>query len=57
MKPGTDPICRIEYLDRVVREDIPSLPKTMRQLIKRAIETRLTLDPKIHTKTSETLAG
>lgn len=43
-KPGSDPFT-IEYLDRVVEEDIPDLPKTMRELIKRAIETRLVADP------------
>lgn len=36
---------RIEYLDSVVDEDIPNLPRTMRALIKRAIEERLTVDP------------
>lgn len=44
-KPGTDTGFKIEYLDSVVSEDIPALPKTMRQLIKKAIETRLTVDP------------
>jgi mRNA interferase RelE/StbE len=36
---------RIEYLDSVVEEDIPRLPKGARHLIKRAIEERLTIDP------------
>ena len=36
---------QIEYLDTVVEEDIPALPKSMRELIKRAIEERLTVDP------------
>lgn len=36
---------RIEYLDSVVEEDIPNLPRTMREVIKRAIEERLTIDP------------
>ena len=35
----------VTYLDRVVDEDIPALPKKMRELIKRAIESRLTADP------------
>ena len=35
----------IEYLDHVVEEDIPKLPKTMRNRIKRAIESRLSIDP------------
>ncbi len=43
-KPGNKPY-KIEYLDNVVSEDIPDLPKTMRALIKRAIETRLTVEP------------
>lgn len=36
---------QIVYLDSVVKEDIPNLPKTMRGLIKKAIEKRLTIDP------------
>jgi len=36
---------RVEYLDSVVDEDIPKLPKTVRALIKSAIEERLTIDP------------
>lgn len=36
---------QIEYLDTVVEEDIPALPKTVRDRIKRAIESRLTMDP------------
>ncbi len=43
-EPGNDPY-RIEYLDSVVAEDIPNLPKTLRGLIKKAIEERLTIDP------------
>jgi mRNA interferase RelE/StbE len=43
-KPGNDTFY-IEYLDTVVDEDIPALPKTVRDRIKRAIETRLTMDP------------
>ena len=35
----------IEYLENVVKEDIPALPKTMRARIKKAIEGRLTADP------------
>jgi len=44
-KPGNNSLFEIEYLDAVVEEDIPSLPKTMRERIKRAIETRLVADP------------
>ncbi len=43
-KPGND-IFQIEYLDTVVKEDIPSLPVTVRERVKRAIETRLSADP------------
>lgn len=43
-KPGSD-FYQIEYLDIVVDSDIPALPKTMRDRIKRAIETRLSMDP------------
>jgi mRNA interferase RelE/StbE len=43
-KPGNKTYA-IEYLKTVVEKDIPALPKTMRALIKRAIETRLTVEP------------
>lgn len=43
-KPGNKPF-QVCYVDRVVDEDIPKLPKTMRELIKRAIESRLVADP------------
>ena len=43
-KRGSKPFT-IEYLDSVVEEDIPALPKTMKDRIKQAIETRLTADP------------
>jgi mRNA interferase RelE/StbE len=43
-KPGNQPY-QIEYLDTVVDEDIPALPKSMREIIKRAIEERPTADP------------
>lgn len=43
-KPGNKPYS-IQYLDTVVEEDIPALPKRMRELIKRAIEARLVADP------------
>jgi len=36
---------QISYLDVVVREDIPSLPKRTRELIQSAIEQRLAVDP------------
>ena len=34
----------VDYFERVVAEDIPALPKTVRERIRRAIEERLTLD-------------
>ncbi|MGE3758708.1 MAG: type II toxin-antitoxin system RelE/ParE family toxin [Pseudobdellovibrionaceae bacterium] len=43
-KPGSK-VFTIEYLESVVEEDIPALPKTMRDRIRNAIETRLTADP------------
>ncbi len=43
-KPGSETY-EIVYLDTVVDEDIPALPATMRERIKRAIETRLVADP------------
>jgi mRNA interferase RelE/StbE len=43
-RPGNR-VFSIEYLETVVEEDIPALPKTMRLRIKNAIETRLTSDP------------
>lgn len=39
------PTFHLTYLDVVVREDIPLLPKTMRARIKKAIEDRLGVDP------------
>jgi addiction module RelE/StbE family toxin len=36
---------QISYLDIVVREDIPSLPKRAKELIQSAIEERLEVDP------------
>jgi mRNA-degrading endonuclease RelE of RelBE toxin-antitoxin system len=36
---------RVEYLDVVAEDDMPALPKTARLAIKRAIETRLAVDP------------
>lgn len=35
----------IEYLQDVVAEDIPALPKSIKETIKRAIEERLRVDP------------
>jgi mRNA interferase RelE/StbE len=35
----------IEYQEHVLSEHIPSLPLTMRKLIKRAIAERLMVDP------------
>ena len=36
---------RIQYLSMVVERDIPLLPKTMKIMIKTAIEERLMVDP------------
>jgi mRNA interferase RelE/StbE len=36
---------RIEYLEGVVTEDIPELPTAMAAMIRRAINSRLTVDP------------
>lgn len=36
---------KIIYHEDVVEKDIPELPKTMKVRIKKAIETRLVLDP------------
>ena len=35
----------IKYLDIVVKEDIPNLESTIKTMIKKAIEERLTIDP------------
>jgi mRNA interferase RelE/StbE len=43
-KPGNKPY-QIEYLENVALEDIPALPKTMKQLVRKAIETRLAVEP------------
>ena len=42
--PGNKPY-HIEYLESVVEEDIPALPKTAKNTIKKALEERLTADP------------
>ena len=42
--PGSS-LYTIEYLFNVVENDIPALPKTMKILIKKAIEERLGVDP------------
>lgn len=36
---------RVEYLDNVTKDDIPVLPKVIRDQVKRAIEERLMVDP------------
>ncbi|MBI4239032.1 MAG: type II toxin-antitoxin system RelE/ParE family toxin [Deltaproteobacteria bacterium] len=43
-RPGSSAY-QLEYVDSVVEEDIPNLPKTMRGVIKRALEERLAVDP------------
>jgi mRNA-degrading endonuclease RelE of RelBE toxin-antitoxin system len=42
--PGNK-LYKIEYLDVVVKKDIPILPKTIKATIKKAIEERLMEDP------------
>lgn len=42
--PGNK-LYKIEYLDVVVKKDIPALPKTIKATIKKAIEERLMHDP------------
>ncbi len=42
--PGNN-LYGIMYLESVVKEDIKSLPKSARELIKKAIEERLKIDP------------
>ncbi len=45
-KPGSSSEAfSIEYLPAVVDEDIPALPKSVKNQIKKAIETRLVADP------------
>ena len=44
MMPGNK-LYQIEYLDSVVKEDIPALPKRIKDTIKKAIEERLMIDP------------
>ncbi len=36
---------QVEYLEKVISDDIPNLTKTIRDQIRRAIEERLMLDP------------
>lgn len=36
---------QVEYLASVVKEDIPTLPKTIKATLKKAIEERLMVDP------------
>ena len=44
MTPGNKPYS-IDYLEEVVKKDIPALPKSIRLTIKKAIEERLMVDP------------
>lgn len=36
---------KVEYLESVVKDDIPLLPKKIKTIIKKAIEERLMIDP------------
>lgn len=38
-------VFKIEYTEKVIKKDIPSLSSSVKKLIKRAIEERLTKDP------------
>ena len=40
----------LAYHELVVREDIPALPKTMHERIRRAIESRLSTEPNLYGK-------
>lgn len=40
----------IEYLPRVIKEDIPALPKTVAQKVKKAIDQRLATEPLLYGK-------
>lgn len=42
---GNDMNYQLRYLDEVVRKDIPALSSSIRELIKLAIEQKLTTDP------------
>lgn len=44
MMPGSKTYS-IEYVEEVVKKDIPALPKSVRLTIKKAIEERLMVDP------------
>ena len=43
-KPGNK-LFKIELRKTVITKDIPALPKTIKRLIQKAIEKRLTIDP------------
>ena len=42
--PGNERFDILYHID-VIRDDLPSLPKSAKELIKRAIDERLTVDP------------
>lgn len=42
--PGSN-LYQIEYLESVIKEDISKIPNTAKDIIKKAIEERLTIDP------------
>jgi len=44
MKPGNNGYT-VEYLETVVKNDIPDLPSSAKKLIQKAIEERLKVDP------------
>ncbi len=42
--PGSD-LYQIEYLESVIKEDISKIPNADKNIIKKAIEERLSIDP------------
>ena len=42
--PGSD-LYQIEYLESVIKEDISKIPNAAKDIIKKAIEDHLTIDP------------
>jgi mRNA interferase RelE/StbE len=42
--PGSD-VYQIEYLESVIKEDISKIPNADKNIIKKAIEERLSIDP------------
>ena len=45
MKTSGSSSYKIEYLEKVLKEDIPNLPKSIKERVKKAIVERLLVDP------------